>query len=237
MQYPTTNNATNGSVLALLRALVPQRPLTLDESLRIAGLQANRLLEHFAIASDAVPEEIVSELPRLRVEREHDLPVSGAANWNGQYWIITLNADETPYRQRFSLMHEFKHIVDHTTKHFLYSERRGSTAYDQAERVANYFAACLLMPKRVIKREWCSSSQDLTTFADRFRVSPIALRYRLQELGLVEPAPRCGGPIHRNPRVRPVRSSTIGAAPMNASRQTTPRFTIRPPLAPIGEPL
>src|SRR6266498_2033337 len=62
------------SVLAMLRALVPQRQLTPSETLRVAELQANRLLRHFRIETSSVPEEIVSELPRIRVVREKGLP-------------------------------------------------------------------------------------------------------------------------------------------------------------------
>ena len=62
--------AREQSVLAMLRALVPNRPLTPSETLRIAELQANHLLRHFQIETAAVPEEIVSELPRIRVVRE-----------------------------------------------------------------------------------------------------------------------------------------------------------------------
>ena len=78
----------------MLRALVPNRPLTPGETLRIAELQANHLLRHFQIETSRGPEEIVTELPRIRVIREDALPVSGAAHWNGRYWIITLSADE-----------------------------------------------------------------------------------------------------------------------------------------------
>src|SRR5437867_2132075 len=99
------------SVLALLRGLVPQRRLTLSEALLIAELQANRLLEHFSIMTTAAPDEIVTELPRIKIEHERALPVSGSAHWNGRYWIITLSADEHRCRQRFSLMHEFKHVL------------------------------------------------------------------------------------------------------------------------------
>ena len=57
-------NQDNESVLATLRALVPPRRLTYTESLRIAELQANRLLEIFDIAGPRVPSELVTELPR-----------------------------------------------------------------------------------------------------------------------------------------------------------------------------
>lgn len=201
MQRTDTNTNTNArSVLALLRGLVPKRQLTFNEGLRIAELQANRLLEHFSIDTAAVPDEIVSELPRIRIEREHSLPVSGSAHWNGRYWVITLSADEHRRRQRFSLMHEFKHVLDHTTKDLLYQDRPTSSAHEQAERVADYFAACLLMPKRVVKRLWFEGPQNIERMAEKLRVSPAAVRYRLDQLGLTEPPPRCARPLPRPAR-------------------------------------
>ena len=198
--------APERSLLAMLRALVPKRPLTPSETLRIAELQANRLLEHFQIETAAVPEEIVSELPRIRVVREGTLPVSAAAHWNGRHWLITVSAEEHSLRQRFSLMHEFKHVLDHTTKQFLYRDRPFQTAPEQAERVADYFAACLLMPKRVVKSLWCQGHQNIPQLAERLRVSPAALRYRLDQLGLTERAGRCHRPINvvrrRTPRTQ-----------------------------------
>jgi hypothetical protein len=94
------NAAADRSVLAMLRALVPQRPLTPSEALRIAELQANHLLRHFKVVTNAVPEEIVSELPRIRVVREDGLPVSGATYWNGRFWIIAINKSEPPFPSR-----------------------------------------------------------------------------------------------------------------------------------------
>lgn len=193
-QLPTRTegaSAREQSVLAMLRALVPNRPLSAGEALRIAELQANHLLRYFEIETNAVPEEIISELPRVRVFREDELPVSGAAHWNGHNWIITVNADEPIFRQRFSVMHEFKHVLDHTTKQFLYHDRPFQTADEQAERVADYFAACLLMPKRVVKRLWCQGNQNMVELAKMLFVSSRALRYRLDQLGLLEPPARC----------------------------------------------
>jgi Zn-dependent peptidase ImmA (M78 family) len=184
--------AREQSVLAMLRALVPNRPLSPGEALPIAELQANHLLRHFRIETSSVPEEIVSELPRIRVIREYGLPVSGAAHWNGRYWVITVNADEPFARQRFSVMHEFKHVLDHTTKHLLYADRPFQTAADQSERVADYFAACVLMPKRVVKRLWCQGNQNIVRLAEMLSVSPRAVRFRLDQLGLTEPPRRCG---------------------------------------------
>lgn len=198
-QTPAT---TERSVLALLRHLVPRRPLTHGEALRIAELQANHLLEHFDIQTSAVPDVIITELPRIRVEHEPRLPVSGAAHWNGRYWVITLNANESPLRQRFSLAHEFKHVIDHTTREYLYADRPTISAHEQAERVADYFAACLLMPKRVVKRLWFQGNQSTATLARTLRVSEPALRYRLDQLGITERPRRCVQPRTRHLAVR-----------------------------------
>src|SRR5712691_6267477 len=159
--------APERSVLAMLRALVPQRPLSPSETLRIAELQANRLLEHFQIGTAAVPEEVISELPRIRVVRENGLPISGSAHWDGRFWVIAISADEHPLRQRFSIAHEAKHVIDHTTKDWLYRDRPFQTAHEQAERVADYFAACLLMPKRVVKRAWFEGPQSIIELANK----------------------------------------------------------------------
>ena len=208
-QHQGGSTARELSVLAHLRALVPKRPLTPGETMRIAELQANHLLRHFQIETPAVPEQIVSELPRLRIVREDGLPVSGAAYWNGRYWVITVNADEPYFRQRFSVMHEFKHVLDHTTKQFLYHDRPFQTADQQAERVADYFAACLLMPKKVMKRLWYQGNQNIVQLAEVLFVSTRALRYRLDQLGITEPAGRCSAPPP--PVVR--RAATVGGRP------------------------
>jgi Zn-dependent peptidase ImmA (M78 family) len=206
--------AAERGVLAMLRALVPQRPLSPWETLRIAELQANRLLKHFDIDAVPVPEEIISELPRIRVIREPGLPVSGGAHWDGRFWIITLDADEPPLRQRFSLMHEFKHVLDHTTKHFLYHDRSLHAATERAERVADYFAACLLMPKRIVKSLWFQGPQSTEHLVERLQVSPAAVRYRLDQLGLTERRTRCADDLTytRRPNMRPATRMTIAGA-------------------------
>src|SRR5438105_10004345 len=216
IQLATTDRsvAAERGVLAMLRALVPQRPLSPWEALRIAELQANRLLKHFDIDAAPVPEEIISELPRIRVIREPGLPVSGCAHWDGRFWLITLDADEHPLRQRFSLTHEFKHVLDHTTKHFLYYDRSAHAATERAERVADYFAACLLMPKRIVKSLWFQGPQRTEHLVERLQVSPAAARFRLDQLGLTERRTRCADNLTytRRPNMRPTTRVTVAGA-------------------------
>ena len=96
--------------------------------------------------------------------------------------------------QRTGSGHEFKHVIDHTTKQYLYRDTSFQTAAAQAERVADYFAACLLMPKRIVKRLWCQGHQNIARLGETLGVSPAAVRYRLDRLGLTERPSRCSWP-------------------------------------------
>lgn len=176
-------------VLQELRSLVPPRPLNFAEACARAELQASAMLAHFGVTDPAVPVEIVTELPRIRVEYEPALPVSGSAYWDGRAWVIGINEDEPYVRQRFSLLHEFKHILDHPTKDLIRLSRR-ATADIYHERLADYFAACVLMPRPWVKQAWCGGMQDLTELAERFEVSTRAMSMRLDHLGLRSAAGR-----------------------------------------------
>jgi len=178
------------SVVKALRSLMPTRVLSYSEAIQRAELQAHRLLELHHITEAPVPSEIVSELPRIIVAQRYDLPVSGSAHWDGGSWVITLNAGEPELRGRFSLLHEFKHILDHPTRH-LVRGTKDLSAEDTAERIADYFAACVLMPKAWVKTAFCSRTQKTERLAAMFQVSPKAMSVRLSQLGLTEPVDRC----------------------------------------------
>src|SRR5205823_2941751 len=65
------------SLIATLRGVVPVRPLSQSEAMRVAELQAARLLELTEIKGPPVPEGVIATLPRIRVERTTPIPVSG----------------------------------------------------------------------------------------------------------------------------------------------------------------
>lgn len=185
----TTTNPT--SLLYELRRLMPKRSLRKYEALRIAELQANRLLEIAHLDEPGTPSELVSGLPYIEVAYRADLPVSGSAQWFKPRWLVLLNAAEPMVRQRFSLMHEFKHILDHDTANYDHLSSGDVEARHRNELVADYFAACVLMPKRLVKRLWGQRVQHPRQLAAAFGVSDVAMRYRLQQLGLTEPYGRC----------------------------------------------
>ena len=56
---------------------------------------------------------LIGELPRVRVRVESTLADSGLTHWNGGTWVIGVNRNDSRTRRRFTLAHEFKHILDH----------------------------------------------------------------------------------------------------------------------------
>lgn len=193
MHHNQHNFTPGRSTLAYLRALLPNRQLRFAEALRLAELQANRLLELSGTGAAPVPSSVITGLPRICVEYEMDMPCSGASDWDSdrKAWIITLNALEPDTRHRFSLAHEYWHIVAHGSPGLIDLGSFTFMGREPVEAVAEYFAACLLMPKRLIKRAWGEGYQRLTDLSEMFDVSPQAMKIRLEQLGLIDRPPRC----------------------------------------------
>jgi Zn-dependent peptidase ImmA (M78 family) len=117
--------------------------------------------------------------------------VSGGTKWIKPRWVVLLNAYEPAVRRRFSLAHEFKHVLDHANRAVIYGTERTATHHRNIEQLCDYFAACLLMPRPWVKASWASGLQDIVALAGRFDVSPQAMQVRLLQLGLLDPYLRC----------------------------------------------
>jgi len=195
MHHTDSNPQEGGgiSVLATLRRLHPNRPLDLNDALWLAELQANRLLQLRGAAHDVpVATTIVTELPRITVEHDPDLPAdaaSGCSDWDYQRrsWVISLNPTEPRRRRRFTVLHEYKHILDHGSPGI---RKTGSATPSfqrpPAEVAADYFAGCVLMPKRLLTAAYYDGIQHPADLAELFDVSEPAIRVRLNQIGLGE---------------------------------------------------
>jgi Zn-dependent peptidase ImmA (M78 family) len=106
-----------------------------------------------------------------------------------------INQNEPRLRQRFSLLHEFKHVLDFPNADILHAKLGCGNQEMQGtlvEAIANEFAGQVLMPKMLVKREWFRY-QDIRTLATIFNVSMEAMATRLEKLNLIgepRPAPR-----------------------------------------------
>lgn len=190
---PQTDTQTNTQLLAHLRSIVPRRGLSPAEARQIAERQATMLLANAGLTEPAVPESIADNLPSVAVTHRPGFPTSGMATQTDTGWVIVLRAEETKARQRFSLLHEFKHILDDPFIDWLYPTKSGYSPEERAEHISDYFAACVLMPRTWVKRDWGNGIQNPTRLARRYGVSRVAMGVRLAQLKLIDPAPRCAG--------------------------------------------
>jgi Zn-dependent peptidase ImmA (M78 family) len=173
--------------------MTPTRPAARWEARALAERQAHRFHHLLHITDGPFPSEAIASLPRIQVSYAPKRRIAGALRWTGKAWSVVINSEDTQGRQRFSLAHELKHLIDHPSRHLLYRDHWSSSAELQAERAADYFAACLLMPKAWLKRLFYTEGiRDARVLARELDVSTAAMRYRLDQLKLHEP-----GGVHR----------------------------------------
>lgn len=181
----------NRGVVTRLRDMMALRPLLYSEALRLSELQAQRFLEFVGVTEAPVPDRVIAELPRIKVNHMSPFPTSGATQWAQGQWLVVLNGSEPATRQRFSLAHELKHIIDHRFVRLIYRAFPEGESYAMIEHICDYFAGCLLMPRPWVKRVYCGGLQTLPALAQAFGVSQAAMKVRLSQIGLTPPGPRC----------------------------------------------
>jgi Zn-dependent peptidase ImmA (M78 family) len=129
--------------------------------------------------------------------------ISGALITGPQGSRIAIRQSDPPQRQRFSIAHETAHHClrhqfepgehVHVDRGHLVSHRnqRSSTGMDAKEIEANQFAACLLMPSRLVRERVKALNTEqlydshVTALAKEFNVSEQAMTIRLTSLRLL----------------------------------------------------
>jgi Zn-dependent peptidase ImmA (M78 family) len=191
MKPTTTKKSREGArddVLATLRKMVPTRRLRVYEHLTLAERQTTKLHELLGQRAPAADLSWLMGLTKIRVvllPRWKMDGLSGMTTWDDGRWVIGVNKGNAHARRRFTLCHEFKHALDANRDKLTY---QGITAA-QRERIADYFAACYLMPKLWLRRAWTSGIQDPEALAGLFGVSQVAMQHRLRYLGFVDDEP------------------------------------------------
>ena len=121
----------------------------------------------------------------LKTGTFEDKNVSGVFSRKDQE--IYVAADESPNRKAFTVAHELGHYFLHEDKQtdvFLREQILNITEESrETEKEANWFAAALLMPEKLIKKYY-DLTKDIDILATIFGVSPTAVYFRLKNLGL-----------------------------------------------------
>jgi hypothetical protein len=133
--------------------MLPGRPLDMAGARAVAEAQALRLLQLFDIRGPAVDVGLLTTLPRISVEVGPDLQgryLSGESGWDRGRWLIRISRKDSLTRRRFTLAHEFKHILDGPAEKHVYGKLGVGDEDDRGrciEEIADYFAASFLMPR------------------------------------------------------------------------------------------
>ena len=162
--------------------------------------RANEVLEKAGFFEVPLPVDLVARRLGLRVEPT-DLgdDISGLLVIDNGKGTIGYNASHPRVRQRFSIAHELGHFLLHRNDLQLFIDKRYAIAFRdkrsssgeyRREREANAFAAALLMPESLMRREIRKHDFDLgdeatlDALAEAFDVSVQAMAYRLANLNL-----------------------------------------------------
>lgn len=144
----------------------------------------NHWLENGVLRLPVDPAHIANQMgltvAPLPKDRTH---LSGEIDQNQ----ILFNDNEPEVRRRFTIAHELGHFVLQHGHAFRDPNRNFSIGiYDPREVAANKFAVELLMPEIAVRHFVEKEKEyDAQVLADRFGVSLTALRFRLENLGLI----------------------------------------------------
>jgi len=112
---------------------------------------------------------------------------SGYFDNTGEQPVIEYNQSEAVVRQRFTIAHELGHYaLGHASSPRDTPASFSTKVADDAERLANRFAAELLIPAKELRLLLQTGKlKNVAEFADAFWTSQLAITYRMQGLGLI----------------------------------------------------
>jgi len=167
----------------------------------LARRKAQEVLRQGKIKSAPVPVETLARLLGAAIRLE---PFPGELSGmvmrrpDGTA-VIGVNSIEGPTRQRFTIAHELGHLLMHRDEDvhvderfpFAFRDPKSSKAIDDKEIEANQFAAELLMPESLLRKDLKDVDLDIETddmvakLAAKYQVSTQAMTFRLSRLGVV----------------------------------------------------
>nr|WP_294566576.1 ImmA/IrrE family metallo-endopeptidase [uncultured Rhodopila sp.] len=155
------------------------------------------LLRDAGVTAPAVPIDDITRSRGITIRQMDLKEISGLVVRDADVTVIGVNKAHHLTRRRFTTAHELAHALLHEGKEVRYDKdfrvdfRSGmsSLGVDVEEMEANFFAACILMPRRFLEADPLMSDMDaedaaktVKALADRYKVSPHAMSIRLGNL-------------------------------------------------------
>lgn len=180
---------------AKMSALQPSLALSERSSFEQAQAAAEKLVEEWKLGdvpADSL-ENAIRKLGTLVLYVDPPQSISGAACQVPGANAILINRKEAEGRRHFDLAHELFHLLTWEQMPPEHAERvelqyQGKGKQKRIEQLANNFAAVLLMPERVLQKQWQTREgqeihKRLNATASDFLVTATALKWRLTNLG------------------------------------------------------
>ncbi len=168
---------------------------------QMARNAAERLLERMGVTEPPVDPSLIAERLGLHVGEDDLGPdISGVLITNAPDDVyIVVRATDHEVRKRFTTAHELghhhlghlvgrEHVHVDSTRQVMFRGPRAAEGVDLHEIEANNFAASLLMPTKMLKREVGDRrllDDEIEALSKKFNVSPQAMTIRLTNLGLL----------------------------------------------------
>lgn len=183
---PTAPHPAQRYVIRRLRRLIPEHvePMNWLEAERLAAAQGAHIAR-LAERAGLDTADFIASLPVVRVERDPELPDARTSYWDQttQQWVIVVRDQDPLPKRRFSILHEFKRILDRGHEPRLY-DARYLHGHVQAEMAADHFADCALMPASRV-RAALRDGATAVAIARRFKVTVLRATKRLSDLNLL----------------------------------------------------
>ena len=148
---------------------------------------ARKYQEEAGIDRLPVPTALITQTgDKLPIEvRQVPLKAHHGAVWRlSECWLVQLNSNDTPARQRFTLYHEIFHILAHCKATPVFKK----TSYGQEgyfnELLADHFAGVILMPDKLVMAKW-AEAKDISRMATLFAVPKPLVWFALKHLSLI----------------------------------------------------
>ena len=145
------------------------------------------LLREAQVAAPPVPIEKIVRAHGIAIRVMDLKDVSGLVVRDENVTVIGVNKTHALTRRRFTVAHELAHALLHQGKKIRYDKdfrvdfRSGTSSLgvDVEEMEANFFAACILMPRRFLEADPLVANLDLEDAAQT--VKDLARRYAVSQ--------------------------------------------------------
>lgn len=152
-------------------------------------------INNFPVEPALIAKELNIEIKEVGFKSHNGYAVSGGIIKNKDEFTIYVNSQDCMERKRFTIAHELGHyFLKHLEDKGQYVDLHREATYKKTEEEssADKFAACLLMPEKVLEEKYkvmddlgFSNQAIINRLSNIFYVSNAAMRRRLKELDLI----------------------------------------------------